>query len=127
MEYLNLDKLNIYQKALVLSERCWKIYERLDWQIKKTIGDQFLMSIDSIGANIAEGYGRYHYLDRVKFCYNARGSLLESVHWLRVFKDRKIINEKEFEEMSFLLEELKRSLNSFINSVYKSKVKTEKK
>lgn len=127
MAYLNLDKLNIYQKSLVLSEKSWKIYERMDWQTKKIVGDQFLMSIDSIGANIAEGYGRYHYLDRIKFCYNARGSLLESIHWLTLFKNRRIINQLEFDEILSLLEELKRSLNSYINSIYKSKDKVEKK
>ncbi len=31
----------------------------------------------SISANIAEGFGRYHYLDKAKFYLNARGSLYE--------------------------------------------------
>jgi len=43
------------------------------------MGDQFIRSIDSITANIAEGFGRFHFLDRRKFYYNARGSLLEAI------------------------------------------------
>jgi four helix bundle protein len=31
----------------------------------------------SVPANIAEGFGRYHYLDKAKFYLNARGSLYE--------------------------------------------------
>ncbi len=31
------------------------------------MGDQFIKSIDSVGANIADGYGRFHYLDRINF------------------------------------------------------------
>ncbi len=32
----------------------------------------------SIAANIAEGFGRYHHKDNLKFLYNARGSLAET-------------------------------------------------
>ena len=32
----------------------------------------------SVLLNIAEGYGRYHYLDRLRFMYIARGSLAET-------------------------------------------------
>ena len=39
-----------------------------------------MTSIGSIGSNLAEGYGRFHYLDRNKFNYNARGSLIEALH-----------------------------------------------
>lgn len=53
------------------------------------MGDQLIRVIDSHAANIAEGYGRYHYLDRIKFYYNARASLLESKHWLYLFLKRK--------------------------------------
>jgi four helix bundle protein len=38
------------------------------------LGDQVLRSARSITANIAEGYGRFHYLDNSKFCSMARGS-----------------------------------------------------
>lgn len=78
-EYVKLGDLFVYQLALQLSEERWKIYEKLDWQTKKVIGDQFITALDSFGANIAEGYGRYHYLDRIKFYYNARAKLLIKV------------------------------------------------
>jgi four helix bundle protein len=41
------------------------------------LSDQILRSSRSVTANIAEGYGRYHYKDQVRFCINARGSLVE--------------------------------------------------
>lgn len=70
----------------------WKIYERLHWQDKKTMGDQFVTSADSVGANIAEGYGRFHYLDKIRFYYNSRGSLLENgIHWVELlYKEIKL-------------------------------------
>jgi len=79
--YISLEKLGVYKLARQLSKIAWEIYERIDWKIKKIMGEQFVQSTDSVGANIAEGYGRFHYLDKVKFYYNARGSLLESRHW----------------------------------------------
>ena len=79
-KYLSLDKLEVYKLARELSRITWEIYQELDWQNKKSQGDQFLGATDSVGANIAEGFGRFHFLDKVKFYFNARGSLLESRH-----------------------------------------------
>src|SRR6266545_2325635 len=41
------------------------------------LGDQLLRAARSSTANIAEGYGRYHYIDNAKFCSNPRGSCWE--------------------------------------------------
>lgn len=80
-EYLQLEEMDLYNLSLNLSSFSWNIYQRLNQQDKIVMGGQFVRAIDSIGANIAEGYGRYHYLDRIKFYYNARGSLFESKYW----------------------------------------------
>ena len=84
--------------------------------IKKIIGDQLIRAIDSVGANIVEGYGRFHYLDRIKFYYNARGSLFEVKHWLFLLKERQKITEEKFNELLKDLEILHKQLNSFIKS-----------
>jgi len=73
---LDLNDLEIYNLAREISCDAWEIYKEMGWQTKRVIGDQFITAIDSTGANIAEGFGRFHYLDRNKFNYNARGSLL---------------------------------------------------
>ena len=77
---MELDKLDVYQIARELSKIGWNIYKGMKSDHRFSIGQQFIKAIDSIGANIAEGFGRYHYLDSVKFYYNARGSLWESKH-----------------------------------------------
>jgi len=121
MKHILLKDLKIYQKSLMVGNKSWGIYKNFSWQVKKTIGDQFIMAIDSIGANIAEGYGRFHYLDRIKFYYNARGSLLESLHWLELLKDRDLITEEDYCSMLNLLEDLNLSLNAFIKTNYQTK------
>jgi len=69
--YILLKDLEIYQLARELSKIGWDTYKNMDWQTKKVIGDQFIRALDSIGANIAEGHFRYHYLDKIKFFYYA--------------------------------------------------------
>jgi len=71
-KYISFENLEVYQLAQEISKVSWEIYQKFNWEIKKIIGEQFITAIDSIGANIAEGYGRYHFLDKIKFFYNAR-------------------------------------------------------
>lgn len=70
----------------------------------------------------AEGYGRYHYLDSVKFYYNARGSFWESKHWAELLIERELISKGTLKLLSEQLDELGIKLNNFISSV-KSKSK----
>lgn len=121
VKYIELKDLEVYKNAREYSKLGWEIYEGLDWQIKKVMGDQMITSIDSIGANIAEGYGRYHYLDKIKFYYNARGSLLESGHWVALFFERKKINFTIFQLMKEKRESISYKLNLLIKSQYNSK------
>ena len=119
--YVPLQELLPYKAALQLSSDSWIIYSRLDWQHRKIIGDQFITAVDSVGANIAEGYGRYHYLDRIKFYYNSRGSLLEVKHWLHLLDQRVIITKEEYTTLAMLLEKLHYQLNTFIKACYPKK------
>jgi four helix bundle protein len=99
-EYINLKNLEVYKLSRQLSMKAWDIYKELDWHNQKIIGDQFIESGDSVGANIAEGYRRYHYLDKIKFYYNARASLSESCeHWLPLLYERAFINEDTFKKV----------------------------
>lgn len=116
-EYLGLEKLETYHLARQLSRVAWLVYSDLDWQEKKVIGDQFLTATDSCGANIAEGYERYHYLDKVKFYYNARASLIESLHWSKLLVERKIMTDRTLvDEYKKIYPILSLKLNSLIKA-----------
>jgi len=114
---LELGKLEIYKLALKLSDNVWQIYTNWTNDLKYNIGNQVIRSIDSIGANIAEGYGRFHYKDSIKFYYNARGSLWESKHWIYLLYKRNLVDKKEYEEIIKDLEVLGKKLNRFIKSI----------
>lgn len=112
--YINLKDLKVYRVSLELSELAWEIYNKLNWQMKKVIGDQFLTSATSVGANIAEGYGRFHFLDKTKFYYNARGSLFEAEHWTYLLRKRQLISEQEFNRLVNIFKNLMPGLNKLI-------------
>ena len=97
----------------------------MNYERKKMIGDQFIRSVDSVGANIAEGYARFHYLDKVKFYYISRASLSEAIdHWAELMYERSIISIDQLNELKTLAKLLQVKLNNFITStINKSKRK----
>jgi len=113
---MRLWELDVYKIAREISKYVWPIYQRLDWQDRKIIGDQWIRAVDSISANIAEGFGRFHYLDKNKFNYNARGSLFESLDWTDKLYQREKIDQNEY---GFLITQLNyclEKLNGYIKS-----------
>src|ERR1700761_3515271 len=65
---------------------------------KYRLVDQVVRSSRSIGANIAEGHGRFHYQDNIRFCILARGSLSETLEHLIVALDEGIISKDKLTE-----------------------------
>lgn len=120
--YILLENLEVYRLARELSAIAWEIYSKLDWETKKINGFQFVESVDSIGANVAEGYSRFHYLDRIKFYYNSRGSFSEAnEHWLELLKERNKVSEKDYKNFKAVALKFSIKLNNFISSTYKAK------
>jgi len=120
-DYLKLEDLKIYKISRELSSMIWDIYMGLGMEYKIIFGQQFVKSVDSVGANIAEGYGRYHYLDKIRFYYNARASLLESLHWNDLFYERNIIYDENYNLIKDKLETLHIKLNAYIRSIKNKK------
>ncbi len=68
----------------------------------------------SITANIAEGYGRYHYKESTQFYRISRASLYELKDHLITCKDLNYINSDLLGEGTRLIEDAKKLLNGFI-------------
>lgn len=109
-----LDNLDVYKFSCELSVIAWDVYKKLDLDQKIIIGQQFVKAVDSVGANIAEGYGRYHYLDKIKFYYNARASLMEAVHWANLLIQRELISDDKYENFTDKAGNLRVKLNGWI-------------
>lgn len=111
---LNFEDLRIWQEAhrLMLD-----IYTRTSLFPKTetySLTDQIRRSALSVSANIAEAHGRHHYLDKVRFLYNARGSIEETRSHLIAARDLHYINNNIFDKINNDYFCLIRGLNAFI-------------
>ena len=85
------------------------------------MGDQFLTASDSIGANLTEGYYRFHFLDKIKFFYNSRGSLGEARdYWIELLAERGKIKVEEYYDFVALCNKYGKKLNRFIQTTYEA-------
>jgi len=92
-----------------------KILPVLPKEERYRLGDQVLRAARSATANIAEGYGRFHYLDNAKFCSNARGSCWEVLDHLITAQDAGLIVPALLEEGRSLVNRAVRLLNGYMN------------
>ena len=118
---MKLEELQVYQLSMGLGEKVWKIIEGWDYFTKDTIGKQLIRAIDSVAANISEGFGRYHFRDSKNFYYYSRGSLYETKTWLTKAKNRNLIGEEDFLEFEKEITTIGVKLNNYINSIGKRK------
>ncbi|QDU18179.1 four helix bundle protein [Urbifossiella limnaea] len=110
-------ELRVYQLAEELADAVHEVvvpWDRLD---RNTVGEQLVRAIDSVGANIAEGYGRGSFADNRRFVRIARGSLYETQHWLRRAFKRKLLTDEQTARLKPLLDELAPKLNAYLKSI----------
>ena len=113
----SVNKLEIYRDAMEIAERVWNV--AVEWEVfaQTTVGTQLVRAVDSVAANIAEGYGRYHYKENRKFCYYSRGSAEECQTWIEKAARRNLIERELARELYEALEILKKRLNAYIASI----------
>lgn len=114
-KFLKLNDIEAYKIAFKLSNQVWNIVLKWDYFAKDTVGKQFVKAIDSISANIAEGFGRYSKKDKVKFFRYSFGSLYESLDWNEKSHVRKILMEEEYSIIFSELIKLPKAINSLIH------------
>lgn len=104
-KYLKLNDIDAYKWAFSLSNYVWDLVVKWEWFAKKIVGIQYVKAVDSISANIAEGFGRYHKKDKIKFYRYSLGSLKECYDWTAKSKRRVLITQEQYE---YIINELKR-------------------
>jgi len=123
MSEQGFEGLKVWQKAHALM---LDIHKRLILLLPKDekydLADQIRRSSKSVGANIAEGYGRFYYMDNVRFCYNARGSLDETTNHLRVSLDLGYCPRELYQDLRGQTDEVRRLLNGYITWLKSQKV-----
>ena len=122
-KYLTLNDVEAYRVAFHLSNCVWEEVLTWDYFSRDTVGKQFVRAVDSISANIAEGFGRYHKRDKIKFYRYATGSLKECFDWNEKARIRNLINQKTYDKFFNELNQLPKLLNQLIK--YTNKVLAE--
>ena len=114
-KYLKLNDIEAYKIAFNLSNFVWDIVIHWDYFSQKTVGSQFVTAVDSISANIAEGFGRYGKKDKIRFYRIGSGSLTESLDWNQKSITRKLLNKEEYNHILAELQKLPKAINSLIS------------
>ena len=108
-----------WQLARQLMIACHALADRMPTSERYDLVQQIRRSSKSVMANIAEGYGRYHYLDSLRFFYFARGSLTETISHLITAHDLRYTDDQQHHVMYDLGRETERTLNGYINFVWR--------
>jgi four helix bundle protein len=111
-----LEELDVYILAEAIADKWWDIVCTWNPFAKDTVGKQIIRAVDSIGANIAESYGRYHFGDKINLLYYSRGSLYEARFFARRARQRNLMTESDFDLMMQDLQTLAPKLNAYIKS-----------
>ena len=77
-----LEDLRVLKAAEGVADAIWKDVSHWDEFARNVVGGQLARAADSIGANIAESFGRFNYGEKLQFLYYSRGSLFETKYWL---------------------------------------------
>lgn len=117
--------LEVWKKSRSLRNDISELTKLFPLEEKYRLSDQIIRSSRSIGNNIAEGYGRFHYADDVKFLINARGSATETIDHLVIALDNKLINEEIFLKFKNDCDECSKMINGYIKYLRSQKEKTK--
>lgn len=124
----SFEDLICWQKAYRLKRRLKsEVISKLPRTEQYELRSQILRAARSSTANIAEGWGRFHYLDSNKFYYNSRGSLSEILDHLIEARDDEYISDELFAELKSQLLEAIRVLNGYIFYLKREYVNSLKK
>jgi four helix bundle protein len=113
MESQGFRDLAAYRKTgqladeIALSVRQWPSFDQ------RTVGIQLVSAADSVGANVAEAYGRWGQADRLRLPFIARGSFCELEDWLARAAERGLKGAPDALESAH---EIGRMLNGLANS-----------
>ena len=113
------EDLKAWQLARRLMLECHKLAATLPAIERFDLAPQIRRSSKSVMANISEGYGRFHYLDCLRFYYIARGSLTETINHIITAHDLSYMDDQRYQELYDLGREAERALNGYIAYIWK--------
>ena len=118
-EIKTFEDLDVWQKGKLLTLKIYEISSHFPKDEVFGISSQVKRAALSVPANIAEGFGRFHYLDKAKFYLNARGSLYELKSHLLIARELGFIRDGAADDSFELIDQLSLKINNLINATRK--------
>ena len=112
----SFEDLIVWQKAHQLMLNVYRFLKLLPKEKDFNRKLQLRRSVSSVPANIAEGYGRFHYQENVQFCRQARGSLIETKNHILAARDLQQAPENICQQIIQQCDEVAMILNGYIRS-----------
>jgi four helix bundle protein len=100
-----------------VADALWRHVMEGDEFARDVVGKQLARAADSVGANIAESFGRFNFGEKLQFLYYSRGSLFETKYWINRAKVRDLMSSTEAQTYAEQLTELARQLNAFASGL----------
>jgi len=97
--YQTFEDLDVYRVAREFRRAIYRVARRLPAEEKFALASQIRRAAVSLTNNIAEGHGRFHFLEQIKFVLQARGSLEEVLDDLNVCEDESYLATEEIEAL----------------------------
>ena len=115
------ESLKFYQDSLKLLKASYKLAGGLPNYERYNLSDPLRRASCSILLNIAEGYGRSHYLERLRFLYIARGSLAETLSAFIIAQNLDYCNQAQLNWSREIKEKIEQNLNGYCRFIKKQK------
>ena len=117
-EKFEFEGLHVWERFVDFIDTIFDLLEAINSTRKHyRLMEQIEASSTSVAANIAEGKGRQSNKDYLKFLYYSRGSLYETVTFLRIFKKRGWISDQAYIDIRTEAIQIGKMLNALIRSV----------
>lgn len=113
--------LLVWKEARLFRESISAVCKTFPKEEQFRLVDQLKRASRSITANIAEGYGRYHYQENIQFCRQARGSLMECLDHLICAADESYISKEQLITLEKDYQKILKLLNGYISFLREKK------
>jgi four helix bundle protein len=123
----HFKNLICWQKASQVRKLIYQISRTLPEIEKFGLAKQMRSAAISITANIAEGYGRFHYQENIQFCRQSRASLYECEDHLITCQEEGYITREQFDEVLELIITARKVLDGYINFLQRELAKYKDK
>jgi len=97
-KYRSFEDLEVYKVAREFRIKMYRIAKGLPDFEKFGLASQMRRAAVSLTNNLAEGHGRFHFLDQIRFTLIARGSLEELLDDLNICLDEKYLAAADVEQ-----------------------------